>query len=432
MKLSPEALAVILDLPPPSQTLPPATGVAFHSGRVVPGDAFFALPGEAMHGIRFADDALAAGAAYVVSDRPHDRGMRVPDPVAALLALGRHARAAWTAPVVAVTGSAGKTSTKELLAAALDAQSSAGNFNTPYALSETLVDAWLAGGSGRPLVLEVGIDRVGEMAQLAALVDPDAAVLTLVGHSHLDGLGTLAGVASEKSLLLRAARASFASMQACAFLDQDLHASTTSYGLAPAAADVVGGVEAIDSHGLRLVVNGTRIELPHPSRATAVNAVGAFAVATALGTRPVVAAERLARAPRPAGRLQVRTWAGGTLLDDTYNSNPASAAVALDTLRRFPRPHIAILGDMLELGDLSPALHRELGAATRGLDRVLAHGPASRAVAEANPHARWLETFEGLVAALAGLPHDGTVLVKASRGMALERVVRILTEEVPA
>lgn len=432
MKLSPEVLAAILEFPAHNESLPPASGVAFHSGRVQPGDAFFALAGANTHGIRFADAALAAGAAYVVSDRAHPQGIRVPDAAAALLALGRHARKQWTAPVVGVTGSAGKTSTKEVLTAALDARSSQGNFNTPLALAETLVEAWLDEATGRPLVLEMGIDRPGEMAQLAALGDPDAGILTLVGASHLDGLGSVEHVAREKSVLLETARRRFASVQAHGWLTAELQATTTTYGLAPANADVVGTVTARSAEGQDIRVNDTTFSLPHLSRAAAENAVGAFAVAVALGASPDLAAARLASARMPEGRLQPRRWGDGMVLDDTYNSNPASAANALEALRACPGPHLAVLGDMLELGDRSTELHRELGAATRGLDRVFAFGPESEALAATNPHAEHFTDFDALAQALSDLPRRGTILVKGSRGMALERAVAVLLQGVDA
>lgn len=441
MTLSPETLARVLDLPTAPSNLPPATGIAFHSGQVRPGDAFFAFAGAATHGIRYAAEALERGAAYVVSDQPHQRGIEVPDAATALLQLGRHARDQWTAPVIGVTGSAGKTTTKEYLAAALGAGSSPGNFNTPYALATTIANAWLSGTSSRPLVLEMGIDRPGEMAVLTALVRPDAGILTLVAASHLEALGTVQNVADEKSILLASARAKFASVQAAGWLDDDLAKATIRYGLARAEAeadlvepdvgeaDVIGEILSHEQGRTRLRVGDVVIELPTLSRAAAENAVGAWAVATHLGVAPRVAAERMAEAALPPGRLQSHPWGRGLVLDDSYNSNPASAAIALDTLRRHAGPHVAVLGDMLELGAERERWHRELGDATRGLDRVLALGPESRAIVDGNPEAEHFASFDELAGALRYLPREGTVLVKASRGMRLDRAVRLLLED---
>ena len=196
MVLEVAQLADLLGAEVPEGELSPATGVTFHSGRVHAGDAFFALPGASTHGITFADKAVEQGAAFVVSDKPHPRGLLVVDPVEALLKLGRWARAAYPGSVVGVTGSAGKTTTKAFLAAVLEAPSSPGNFNTPLALATTLVNTYLQrGDEPTPLVLELGIDHVGEMATLVDLVKPTHAVLTLIAASHLEALKDLETVA---------------------------------------------------------------------------------------------------------------------------------------------------------------------------------------------------------------------------------------------
>ena len=219
-----------------------ATGVSFHSGRVRPGDAFFALPGEREHGMRYADAALTGGAAFIVSDRPHPRGVSVADPAGVLLELGREARAALQGPVVGVTGSAGKTSTKAFLCAALGVPNSPGNFNTPLALAQALVGAWLEGRTGKDerLVLELGIDHVGEMATLTDLTRPTHALLTLVAESHLSGLGSVETVAREKGKLVEAAEVAFVSAQAAPLLGPERRKKSRVYGLTGDIADVRG------------------------------------------------------------------------------------------------------------------------------------------------------------------------------------------------
>lgn len=412
--------------PRPAAPLPPATGATFHSGRVRPGDAFFALPGASGHGHDFADAALAAGAAYVVSDRPHPRGVLVPDPGAALLALGRHARARLTGPVVAISGSAGKTSTKAFAAAALDAHASPGNFNTPLALACTLTDAWLA-DPARPLVLELGIDHPGEMDELLQLVLPTHGLLTSIGPSHLERLGNVETVAREKARLLQVAGAAFASTQAAAHLPAGL--AVTTYGLED-GADVRGRVTRRDPGGLTLEALGARVRLPgQTATVAAVNALGALALSASLGIDPAVAGARLERVPAEPGRLEPKRVGARLLLDDSYNSNPASAAAALEALRHCPAPRAAVLGDMLELGPDAPRLHRELGRATRDLDAVIAvgrHGPDLRA---GNPRALTAATVDEALTLLVQLPAGGTVLVKASRGLRFERIVAALAAE---
>jgi len=415
--------------------LPGATGVRFHSTRVRPGDAFFALPGAAQHGLEYAAAALAAGAAYVVSDKPHPQGVTVPDPAGLLLALGADARRRFGGVVVGVTGSAGKTSCKALLAAALGAQATTGNRNTPLALAEFLIDTELAGrnetgrretgrtGENARLVLELGIDHPGEMDTLLALAAPTYAVVTLIAPSHLEGLGSVAGVAREKLKLVDAAEHAFVSAQAATFLSAAQRQKTTTYGFGE--ADVMGELSDVTPSGQTLSALGARVRLPFVGAALAENALAALAVAVHLGDDLEGAAQHLAGAQLEPGRLHVQQLGALTLIDDSYNSNPASAAAALATLQHFPRPHSAVLSDMLELGAESARYHRELGELTLGLERVVAIGPEMRSLKNANLNAHHLETFD-LDALEPLLPGRGTLLVKGSRGGRLERLVSYL------
>lgn len=411
--------------------LSPATGVSFHSQRVRPGDAFFALPGAAQHGLAFADAALAAGAAYIVSDKPHPQGVTVPDPAGLLLDLGADARRQLRGVVVGVTGSAGKTSCKTLLAAALGAEATPGNFNTPLALAQVLLETALAGRTAADarLVLELGIDHPGEMETLLKLAQPTHAVLTLIAPSHLAGLETVAGVAREKLKLIAAAEHAFVSVQAAAFLNAAQRRKVTTYGLG--GGEVTGTLAEITPTGQTLSALGVRVRLPFVGTALAENALAALAVAAHLGDDANAAASRLEGVTLEPGRLQVHHLGALTLLDDTYNSNPASAAAALETLQHFPPPHSAVLGDMLELGTESARYHRELGARTTILEQVVAVGPEMRALLEANPNAIYHETFD-LEALKRCLPDRGTLLVKGSRGLRLERLVQELLDGVRA
>lgn len=423
--LAARRLAALLGASALDEKLPPVRGATHHSGRVRPGDAFFALPGQEMHGIDFADDALAAGAALVVSDRPHPGGLQVDDPGGALLRLGRWARARLTRPLLAVTGSAGKTTAKALLAAATGGETPPGNLNTPHALAGALVRAWSDGGTA-PLVLELGIDRVGEMDELTALVRPDVGLLTAISASHLDGLGDVATVAREKGRLLAATARGLAADDAWRQLPDELALRTIRYGLdgdAPWRGHLAG-----PAFEPRLEVEAPvalRAPLPGPGRGLAESALGALAAAALLGVDPAPAAERLARARLEPGRLTVRRFAGWTLIDDSYNSNPASAAQALALLRAAPPPRTAVLGEMRELGAEAADRHRALGEATAGLERVLAVGPHAAEVRRGNPAAQ-VTSQEEIEDVIAALPREGTILVKASRGLRFERLVEAL------
>ncbi len=423
-------------VPPAGRVLPAGSGVAFHSGRVRPGDLFFALAGQSGHGIAYADEALARGAAFIVSDLPHDRGVVTPRPAELLLALGRLARRELRGRVVGITGSAGKTTTKSLLAAALSARASEGNLNTPYALAATLIDAALAQDAGEApragdVVLELGIDQLGEMARLIDLTRPDHAILTSIAPSHLQGLGTIDTVAQEKGALLMAVPGTrLASYQAFRQLPPELRQGVRPYAVLDADEPSVSAPGLLPARrlsssadGQDLVYRGQRLRLPWPGKALAENALGALAMAEALGADPEQATAGLLAARLEPGRLQRRVHGRLIIIDDTYNSNPASASLALEVLHGSPPPRAAVLGDMLELGEASAALHHALGAATRDLDVVVAVGPEAAAIAAANPSALHAPDLDAAEALLDALPDHGTTLFKASRGVHLEALL---------
>lgn len=400
-----------------SLTLPSATGVSFNTDRLKAGEAFFALPGHNTHGIRFADEALTKGAAFIVSDQPHPKGVLVSDPIKTLLELGRWARSNLKGNIIAVTGSAGKTSTKAMIASTLDIASSAGNLNTPLALATTLVNTHLA--ARQDLVLELGIDHLGEMDTLVDLVKPTHGVLTLIAPSHLEGLESLDNVAKEKSKLLLSATTRLAHTQTLPFL-QDI-SNLQSYGLEK--ADFTGRYEAG-----KLFYKDHQIQLPALGEAMAGNALAALALADILKVPLHIAIERLEQTHLEPGRLQLIKRDHLTIIDDSYNSSPAAVKEALNVLSRLPLPHTAILGDMLELGAHSADYHFDIGKETRSLDHVIAIGKMSKYIAEANPSAIYFSTVDEALPYLQRLDLRGSVLVKASRGMKFERCVQALRE----
>jgi len=418
-------LAALLGAATPRSPLPEVRGATHHSGRVRPGDAFFAVAGADHHGIEHADQALAAGASLVVSDRPHPAGILVSDPGSALLRLGAWARGRMRAPVIGVTGSAGKTTARALLAASLDAQASEGNLNTPHALAGRLMRAW-SDDPTRPLVLELGIDHEGEMERLVRLVRPDVGMVTRIAAAHLGGLSDEATVLREKAKLLHAAPRGLVADAAWRLLPDDLAVSVLRYGLEGDASwrGRVGGEPLAPTLELEAPV---QIELSLPGLGTglAESAVGALAAAAMLNVSLDVAAERLRHAQLEPGRLTPRRGNGFTVLDDSYNANPASLRQALELLRSAPGPRTAVLGEMLELGPDAAAHHRALGEASRGLDRVLFVGRYGEAVLTGNPAAEIVPDADA-ERAVSDLPRTGTILVKASRGLRFERLVRAL------
>ena len=424
-------------------------GVAFNSALVRPGDVFFALPGASGHGIDHAHEALARGAAFLVSDRRHPMALHVADARAALHTLGREARRRITGPVVGITGSAGKTTTKTLVTHALGARSTPGNLNTPPALVAALVEAALMdedgterrtaynrgalvgpGGAGAPVVLELGIDRIGEMDELVDLVAPDHGVITTIGDAHLSALTDRATVAREKARLLqRAAGSKLVGAAAAHALPADLQALTVAVALTGQTSPP-SGMRGVETGTLgpdrTLTAAGASARLPWPGVAMAENALLALALAVRLGSAPRAALDAIVAAPLEHARLERLQVGDVTIIDDSYNSNPLSAALALEVLHGAPAPRVAFLGDMRELGDVSEQRHRELGAATTGLDMVVAIGPAAAAIRETNPAALLATDAGDAGRYLDQVPAGATVLVKGSRSLMLERLVDAL------
>lgn len=422
----------------PEDGIGDARGLAMHSDHVRPGDAFVAIAGARGHGIAYAAAALAAGASYLISDRPHPRAVLVRDAAGSLAQLGRHARDQRRGPVIGVTGSVGKTTTKTLLGAALAARTSPGNINTPPALACVLVEAWLHDSPERPLVIELGIDQRGEMARLLALVRPSHGVLSAVAAAHLEGLGSVEDVAREKTALLRGAPLGrYVGAAAWDHLDHVQRERATLVALGPG---VPGG--RYDSAQQRLEARLTRpdgrtaevaLSLPGLGTPLAQAALLALQVAVDLGVDPALAAERIEHARLEPRRLQAHVLSTLTLLDDTYNASPVSARAALEVLGQLPAPHAAVLGDMRELGPASARAHSELGhqVAAAGVSRVWFVGPESRAAYDAAdvPERHHLTDVGAMLAARADLPCRGSLLIKGSRSVGLDRLVDALLNE---
>lgn len=425
--LSPDQLLKLAGgghLPAGADSWPAASGVRFSTQLLQPGDVFFALAGQAEHGIRYADRALELGASFIVSDREHAQGLQVADPAGLLLQLGSQARSVLDGGVIGVTGSAGKTTMKDLLAGLLSARATPGNFNTLLALATTLVDAALS-EPGRNLVLELGIDRPDEMQQLLDLTRPDIGVLTSIAPSHSEFLGSVQDIAAQKRKLLDFAPLRFLSDQAAAHLDS-LPDGAVVYGLSDRAEDRAA---VTGSSGERqLLYQGQPFPLTQPGSAWATNLTGALAVARSLGVPLDTLEERLGSITISPGRLQIRLAGDRLLIDDSYNSNPASAAAALEVLAESPAPRTAILGDMRELGKESSEHHRVLGQATTDLDLVVFVGEYAADMLAGNPRGLSTPDTDSALKMLGQLPEGGTVLVKASRSLGFERIINRLEE----
>ncbi len=378
----------------------PAQRLTWDSREAGPGTAFAALPGDQMHGNRFVDQALARGAPFVLTNLHVPRAVRVEDARAALFAWARQERAK-NPLVIGVTGSVGKTTAKAYAAAALEAHFMP-VFNTLPAIACFLLEY---GGSAQPLVVELGIDRLGEMRELVDLVRPDVGVITSIGAAHLEALGNLEGVAREKGVILEAGR-SLVSQQAAAWFP-----GVDTYGFEEAT--YAAHTLHLSAEGASFSFRDVPVRLPLASRVQAEAAVLGLALAEQAGLDLGQAAARLAAVSLPAGRYRVLPGRF-TVIDDTYNASPLSVRAALEALGAFEGRKISVLGRMLELGEDEAALHAEVGQLARQQADVTYGVGELAALLGDRAYRRVPELLE----ALKNEVGDGDViLVKASRGI---------------
>ena len=430
----------------------PVAGISIDSRSLGVGEAFFAIKGHRLDGHAYLGEAAGRGAACLVV---HELVDDVPPNVPLVLvqdttkALGRLAawhRAKFSIPVAAVTGSNGKTTTKELIAAILATRwntlKPAGSFNNQWGLPLTLLGLTPEHGA---LVVELGTNQPGEIAELAALARPTVGVVTVVAAVHTEFLGSLDGVREEKAGLVRALGADGVAVlnaddTRVASMKADTRARVLTYGTA-ARADVRAVGEVSDGRdGLRFTVeHGGRhqlLQVAVSGRHNVINVLAAAATGVALGLTLEEIATGLATARPAKGRCVWRMAGGVRVLDDTYNANPESMRAALDTVKahREGARVVAVLGDMLELGSIAEAAHREAGAyaAASGVDVLVGLGRHARTLVETGraggvAKTRYAETFEDTVAFLLKelVPGD-VVLVKGSRSMRMERIVDAL------
>ncbi len=396
----------------------PARDLVWDSRAVEPGAAFVALPGSRSHGEAYAQEVLERGAAFVLGPVERARGIQVDDPYGALIALGRWLRTGFAGTVVAVSGSVGKTSTKEALARALGWPRTDGNLNTPPALTRFF---WHLDPDAEGAVVELGVDRPGEMEDLVTLSRPDLGVLTAIAPVHVEALGSLEGVAREKLRLLEASELRLAHEELTGW---PLPRGTLTYGLGQ-GADFRGELVEMGCEGSRLRYGGREFALRLPGRGAALAALAALAAAELLGRDPGEAVERLsAQRPTP-GRLEPLRRGGKLWLNDSYNASPKALEAALEVLARCPGRKGVVLGTMLELGEEAKQWHRWAARKVREVaERALFVGEFAETMAAGWPGATAVASVEEAARALADWagPLDA-VLVKGSRALGLERLL---------
>lgn len=417
------------------------TGVSTDTRTLQPGDLFVALSGESYDGNRFVEEAFSRGAVAAITTTACKAGpcLLHSDPLKALQRLAARHRERCGARVIALTGSCGKTTSKDMAAALLASKytvvKTLGNLNNdigcPLSLLRITPETQYA-------VIEMGANHPGEIAFLCDMARPDESSVTMVAPAHLEGFGSIERVALAKAEIVEALGPGgcfYVNVDdpLCMVMAERFDGDKVFFG---SRGDVV--LESLQFAGagemVLSIAPGGRLHLPLAVRAHSVNVLLAVAIGLRHGITELEGPLR--EACKNASRFKVLHLSGRTVLDDAYNANPASMKAALEGLADYPgKRKIAVLGNMFELGAESGRLHGEVGAAAArlGIDRLLVMGPdaermVSAARAEGIGEATVYACHKDIASALLeDAREDDVILVKGSRGMKMESVIQLLT-----
>jgi len=429
------------------------TSVSTDTRTLEPGALFVALSGPSFDGHDFVTTAAqnGAAAALVARQLPVDiPQIVVADPLAALSTFAREWRRQFPIPVVGVTGSNGKTTTKELIGSILSQRGptlvTKGNLNNHIGVPLTLLELTK---EHRYAVIEMGANHLAEIAHLASISEPTVGVVTNAGAAHLEGFGSLQGVADGKGEMFQAlpfegvAVINADDKYAGQWRDTSAADRILTFGFEQPADFMAHKVREINApSGFRIdfdlvTPDGTiAATIPLAGLHNLRNALGAAAAACAAGTPIEQIVEGLAAMKAVAGRLELKPAINGAfIVDDSYNANPSSLKAGIDAMRSFAGARWLVLGEMKELGDASDELHAEVGRYARqaGIERLLAMGEGSRFSVEAfGRGAQWFADIDALIRdASSSLSSGVAVLIKGSRANRLERVSAALSATPP-
>jgi len=420
-------------------------GVGTDTRSLQEGNLFFALRGPNFDGHLFLAEALGAGATGAVVSRSIDTVLptvEVEDTRIALGSLASYWRQQFDLPLIAVTGSNGKTTVKNMIASILSQSASGwatvGNLNNDIGVPLTLLKLRQ---QHRFAVVEMGMNHRGEIAYLSGLAQPNVAVITNAAHAHLAGVGTVEQVAQCKGEIFGGLGSDgIAVINADdpyhqLWRDMAAPRQVITFALEN-AADVTAEYQTTDSGSLVSIntkEGNIEMRLPLLGKHNVMNAVAAATASLATGTSLADISKGLEKLAAIAGRLEIKTGINGArILDDTYNANPDSVGAGLEVLREAQGEKILVLGDMAELGEASEDIHRRVGELARrvGVHRLIAVGSLSRNAATAfGKGGNHVAGHEEAIDALLDLLHsDMTVLVKGSRNMHMEKVVKGITK----
>lgn len=426
------------------------TEVTIDTRKVTAGCLFVALKGERFDGHDFAEDAVIAGAAALLVSKRLLVGapqIIVKDTRLALGQLAAWVRQQVPARVVALTGSSGKTSVKEMVAAILrqcgNVLYTAGNFNNDIGVPLTLLRLT---DEHDFAVIELGANHVGEIAYTTDLSRPESALVNNLAAAHLEGFGSLAGVAQAKGEIFTGLPAN-----GTAIINADSHDwphwqetlhNKRVWRFAPHAAENIDFyasdvqiTPALTHFTLHSPFGSVAIELPLPGRHNIANALAATALAMSVGADLAAVRQGLAQLQAVPGRLfPIPLATGKLLLDDSYNANVGSMIAAAQVLAEMPGYRVMVVGDMAELGDTAIDCHRQVGDAAKrvGIDKVLSVGALSQILSSASGSGEHFHDQRALSVRLSELLSEYpviTVLIKGSRSAAMENVVRTLQEK---
>jgi UDP-N-acetylmuramoyl-tripeptide--D-alanyl-D-alanine ligase len=430
-------LAAILGVPPPDGDAVVFSGVSTDTRTLQPGQAFFALSGERFDGNDFLEQALFAGAAVAVGTRGSTAGpcLVVGDTLQALQQFAAHHRRRFSIPVYALTGSCGKTTTKDMITELLSTKyrvlKTPGNMNNEIGCPLTLLRL---DETTEIAVIEMGANHIGEIERLCTLARPTASAITMIAPAHLEGFGSIENVARAKSEIvfgLALDGTFFVNNDdpRCVKIGEDFRGNKVTFGT---NGDVsMRALEFVEGGMLLHVDPVGPLRLPLYSRAHAQNVLLAVAVGSFYGISEFEAPLR--RACMTGTRCTILRVGPLEIIDDTYNASPRSMEAALEILSRRPTKgsRMAALGSMLELGESAEDLHRQTGhnAAVAGVNVLLARGPHAEAVvagarAGGVARAEVVDDHGAIARAIAETAAPGDVLlVKGSRGMRMEGVI---------
>jgi UDP-N-acetylmuramoyl-tripeptide--D-alanyl-D-alanine ligase len=427
------------------QSTAPITGWSVDTRTISAGDLFIALRGPNHDGNAYVDQAFQKGASAAIANQPSSANrpvLIVPDSLAALQKIAAWARTEWGGKVIGVTGSAGKTSTKDIIAAMLAVNlrvgKTIGNLNNhvgvPLSILRLPRDAQVA-------VLELGMNRAGEIRDLSAIARPQIGVVTNVGHAHMEAFDSIEGVAAAKRELIEALPSDgIAVLNADDPLVsrfRDIHPGRiVTFGLSE-SADVRAENVELSAEGVRFRVGSVQFTSRLLGRHSVLNLLAGIAVAGIHGIRPEQLTTVVSEFAAPSMRGERLLHNGILILNDCYNSNPDAARAMLDVLRETPaKRRIAVLGEMLELGHWAGSLHRDVGhyAASRGIDVLVGiRGEACQLVDAAKEAGLAVDAaffFSDAAAAgdqLRKIARPGDVMLfKGSRGAHVERALERL------